>query len=88
MDDSKKIKNIFAIDATSIISDTEDDKTGEASVGYNYNLNTSLPELAFSLAGFLKVIDKDESVSKTIDGERSVGAAFISLLQAYYDRNE
>lgn len=88
MDDSKKIKNIFTIDATSIISDTADDKTGEASVGYQYNLDTSLPELAYSLAGFLKVIDKDESVSKTLEGERSVGAAFISLLQAYYDRKD
>ncbi len=89
MEDTKKIKTIFAIDATSIIADTEDDTTGEASTGYSYKLDTSMPELAFSIAGFLKAIDGDEDLKVMMAVESgTIGEAFIALIQAYYTHPE
>lgn len=88
MDDKQTIKAIFTVNAVTIISDTADEKTGEASIGYNYSLDTSLPELAFAVSGFLKAIDADEDMSKVVEGSRTVGDAFITLLQQYYSTSE
>jgi len=88
MEDKKKIKTIFSIDANTIISDTEDNTKGEASVGYQYDLNTSIPELAFSIAGFLKALDSEPDIKETFEGDGKVGLAFITLLQQYYSTAE
>jgi len=89
MDDTKKIKTIFAIEVVSVIEDTADETKGEASTGYQYALDSSLPELAFAVSGFLKAIDGDEDLKvamKVEDG--TIGNAFIQLLQLYYDQPE
>jgi len=86
MEDQKVIKCLFKVDAISTIEDTEDEKEGEASIGYKYHLDTSLPELAYGLAGFLKAIDTDEDIKKTVDAITTVGEAFIALLQLYYTK--
>jgi hypothetical protein len=88
MDDKKPIKTIFSVEAVSIISDTADNKQGEAVVGYEYNLDTSLPELTFALAGFLKAMDEDEDMKQTVSDGQAVGSTFITLLQQYYDMKE
>lgn len=88
MDDTKKIKTLFSIETTSIVSDTADEKTGEASIGYNYALDTSLPELIYALAGFLKAIDTDDDIKATFSGTSPVGEAFIALLQQYYNSQD
>jgi len=87
MEDTKKIKTIFEVSVSSIISDTDDPKVGEANTGYTYDLNTSLPELAYTIAGFLKQLDLDEDISKTVEGT-TVGEAFITLLNQYYISKE
>jgi hypothetical protein len=88
MEDTKKIKTIFSIDATSIISDTKDDTVGEASTGYSYVFDTSLPEFAFAIAGLLKTLDTDEDVKQMTETNTTVGAAFIELVTLYYNRKE
>lgn len=88
MDDTKVIKTIFKAETVSVVSDTKDEATGEAAVGYQFGLDTSIPELAFALAGFLKMLDNDEDIKKTITGSRSVGSAFIALLEANYNAPE
>ena len=88
MDDTKVIKTIFGIDAISIIADTADDKVGEASTGYEYHLNTSLPELAFAFAGFLKAMESDPDIKEAIKAKGSVAEAFLNLVQLYYTKAE
>lgn len=85
MDDAKKIKTLFSIDAMSIISDTEDEKVGEAQVGYAYALNGGFPELALAIAGFLKEIDKDEDIKNALASGNKVGEAFLTLIGQYYN---
>ena len=85
MDDVKDIKVMFTVTVTSVISDTEDETKGEAATAYKYMLDTSLPELAYAMAGFLRLVDDDPDIKKTLDIDRSVGAAFITLLQSNYD---
>ena len=86
MEDVKDIKVMFTVTVTSVISDTEDDTKGEAATAYKYMLDTSLPELAYAMAGFLKLVDDDPDIKKNLEGvDRSVGAAFIMLLQSNYD---
>jgi len=86
MEDKKEIKVIFSVHAVSIIADTDDEKEGEASVGYEYKLNTSFPELAFALAGFLKAVEDDHDIKDAMQvaKDRTISEAFISLVQAYY----
>ena len=88
MEDTKKIKTIFSIDAMSIVADTEDEATGEASTGYQYTFNSSLPELAFALAGFLKVAEEDADIKTTLGAGSNLGDAFINLVKLYYDKAE
>jgi len=88
MDDKKPIKTIFSIEAISIISDTEDNTQGEAAIGYEYKLDTSLPELTFAVAGFLKAMDEDEDLKQTVAEGQTVGDTFITLLQQYYAMKE
>ena len=91
MDDKKLIKTMFSIDVMSIVSDTEDETKGEAQTGYNYTLDSSLPELTYALAGFLKSMDADEDIRNSAgiaEGSKSIGSAFIALLQSYYERIE
>jgi hypothetical protein len=87
-EDAKKMKTIFAIELTSRVEDTANDKEGEASVGYAYKVDTSFPELAFAIAGFLKAVDKDEDVAGQVSDDRPMGEAFIAILKAYYDNKE
>lgn len=88
MDDTRDIKTIFSVNAVSIISDTNNETEGEASVGYEYKLDTSLPELAFALAGFLKAMENDADIKIAIDAKNSVGEAFIDLIHLYYTKVE
>lgn len=84
MDDKKKLKTLFSVDVQTIISDTEDKEVGEAQTGYSYNLDGSIPEIAYALAGFLKALDEDEDVKASLNTDGSVGSAFITLLNQYY----
>lgn len=88
MEDKKVIKKIFEIEVTSVIEDTDDEKKGEATIGYAYSVDTSLPELAFSVAGFLKAMDRDEEMQKQVEAGQTVGGAFITILEAYYNNKE
>ncbi len=90
MDDSKKIKTLFNINAVSIISETENEEIGEATNGYEYGLDTSIPELAYALAGFLKAIDKDPDITEAamLAKGATIGDNFITLLHQYYTAKE
>jgi hypothetical protein len=88
MDDTKKIKTMFLVDVISIISDTTDESQGEASTGYEYRFDASLPELAYALGGFLKQLDADEDIRATMAGNEAPGDAFITLLKSYYDMQD
>ena len=76
---------MFSVSVASVISDTEDETKGEAQTSYEYALDTSLPELAYSIAGFLKMVDADPDIKQTLAGTTSVGDAFITLLQQNYN---
>lgn len=87
MEDTKTIKNLFSVDVESVISDTADEKVGEAGTKYSYNMNTSFPELAYSIAGFLKTIDADPDIKQALNVEAgTVGDVFINLIKLYYDQ--
>jgi len=88
MKNTRNIKTIFTIDVVSTIESTEDTTKGEASTGYTYKLDTSFPELAFAIAGFLKVAEEDTSLTNQISDKGSLGAAFITLIETYYNTKE
>ena len=88
MEDKKDIKVVFSITAQSIVEDTEDKDKGEASTGYEYKLDTSLPELAFSIAQFLKIIDNDKDMQTSVANNGPVGLAVLTLIEQYYKTKE
>jgi hypothetical protein len=88
MDDIKVIKPIFTVNLASMISDTADETKGEAQVGYTYDLDGSLPELAYAVAGFLKMADQDPDMAKVISDGSPVGENFITLVKMYYDKKD
>jgi len=87
IDNNKRIETLFQIDSVSNISETDDPNVGEAAIGYIFAFNTSIPELAFSFAEFLKALDKDGDAVKQVDKSQfnKPGSAFIALLKQYYE---
>lgn len=88
MEDKRDIKVVFSITAQTIVEDTKDKDKGEASTGYEYKINTSLPELAFSIAQFLKIIDSNKDMQAGVANNGPVGLAVLTLIEQYYKTKE
>ncbi len=88
MENKKPIKVIFNITAVSVIEDTADETKGEASTGYEYAMDTSMPELAYSLAGFLKAIDTSDDLKAATSDGSSPGQALLTLVEQFYNMKE
>jgi len=88
MNDTNVVKTLLAIDVVSIISETENEDEGEANVGYQFKLNGSLPEIAHSIAIFLKMVDEQVDMKEAVNTDQPIGKALLELIENYYNTNE